>query len=194
MPLQSEISVRRAVDSCCRLPFLRHTPLKELYRLARHMSEVAFEPGEVLLRQVRGDVRLVVWSKGLAVVHPHLCLSEVAFAPGEALLRQARAGGQQCARTFVCVLACTRRLRECTVWVCVLAWGVRVRKGGNVPTAARVGVHARPRPYEYNTRRARAHTSHALQPPSSRAAAWGPMGPAGGVRTACCAFRHQSFG
>lgn len=50
--LQSEISVRRAVDSCCRLPFLRHTPLKELYRLSRHMHEATFKPGDMVLQQV----------------------------------------------------------------------------------------------------------------------------------------------
>ncbi|EFJ40219.1 hypothetical protein VOLCADRAFT_108266 [Volvox carteri f. nagariensis] len=51
MAMQSEISVRRAVDCCCRLPFLRHTPLKELYRLSRHLQEVTFQPGEVVLHQ-----------------------------------------------------------------------------------------------------------------------------------------------
>ncbi len=44
--------MRRAVDSCCRLPFLRHTPLKELYRLARHANEVAFAEGQTVLHQV----------------------------------------------------------------------------------------------------------------------------------------------
>ncbi|GFR46325.1 hypothetical protein Agub_g7892, partial [Astrephomene gubernaculifera] len=70
MAMQSEISIRRAVDSCCRLPFLRHTPLKELYRLARHIHEAAFEPGEVILHQgrengflyflIRGEVAVVL--------------------------------------------------------------------------------------------------------------------------------------
>lgn len=58
MHMHVEVGVRRAVDRCCRLPFLRHTPLKELYRLARHVTEVRAERGDAVLVQVR-----MVWGE-----------------------------------------------------------------------------------------------------------------------------------
>ncbi len=33
----AETLVQQTVASCCRLPFLRHTPLKELFRLSRNL-------------------------------------------------------------------------------------------------------------------------------------------------------------
>ena len=45
--------MQHAVNCCCRLPFLRHTPLKELYRLAKYLSETRYKKGDVLIQQVR---------------------------------------------------------------------------------------------------------------------------------------------
>ena len=70
MAMQQDIAVRDAVDTCCRLPFLRHTPLGELYKLSKHLETVRFAKGETILRQgkdntqvfllVEGEVELVV--------------------------------------------------------------------------------------------------------------------------------------
>lgn len=44
-----------------RLPFLRHTPLKELYKLSKHLTASRFNRGDVLISQVR----LLTWKDWL---------------------------------------------------------------------------------------------------------------------------------
>ena len=53
MEMQQAILVRNAVDMCCRLPFLRHMPLKELFKLSKHLESVKFSKGQTILKQVR---------------------------------------------------------------------------------------------------------------------------------------------
>ncbi|GAX73443.1 hypothetical protein CEUSTIGMA_g895.t1 [Chlamydomonas eustigma] len=70
MTLQLELSVTKAVDVCCRLPFLRHTPLKEMFKLSKYLDMVKMKIGDVVLSQgrdnssvfllVEGEVELVV--------------------------------------------------------------------------------------------------------------------------------------
>lgn len=45
--LHREAHVARLVDALCRLPCLRHTPIKELHRLACHLKEATYQPGEL---------------------------------------------------------------------------------------------------------------------------------------------------
>ena len=47
--------------AACRLPFLRHTPLKELYKLSKHLTASRFNRGDVLISQVR----LLTWTDWL---------------------------------------------------------------------------------------------------------------------------------
>jgi hypothetical protein len=49
----AEAAATAAVDACCGVPALRHTPVRELRRLARHLRRSEFAPGEVLLQQGR---------------------------------------------------------------------------------------------------------------------------------------------
>ncbi|WIA09516.1 hypothetical protein OEZ85_008912 [Tetradesmus obliquus] len=51
--LHREAHVARLVDALCRLPCLRHTPIKELHRLACHLKEATYQPGQMLLHQGR---------------------------------------------------------------------------------------------------------------------------------------------
>jgi hypothetical protein len=44
--LDADARVAAAASACCRIPALRHTPVRELLRLARHLTAVAFQPGE----------------------------------------------------------------------------------------------------------------------------------------------------
>ena len=50
--MQQELLVRNAVDLCCRLSFLRHTPLKELFKLSKYLETVHFHKGQTILKQV----------------------------------------------------------------------------------------------------------------------------------------------
>jgi hypothetical protein len=52
MEMQQELLVRNAVDLCCRLSFLRHTPLKELFKLSKYLETVHFHKGQTILKQV----------------------------------------------------------------------------------------------------------------------------------------------
>ncbi|WIA29595.1 hypothetical protein OEZ86_012085 [Tetradesmus obliquus] len=48
--LHREAHVARLVDALCRLPCLRHTPIKELHRLACHLKEATYQPGEACVQ------------------------------------------------------------------------------------------------------------------------------------------------
>jgi hypothetical protein len=50
--MQQNMLLLQSVNACCRLPFLRHTPLKELYRLAKYLNEVKYSQGDIILHQV----------------------------------------------------------------------------------------------------------------------------------------------
>lgn len=50
--MQQNMLLLQSVNACCRLPFLRHTPLKELYRLAKYLNEVKYTQGDIILHQV----------------------------------------------------------------------------------------------------------------------------------------------
>jgi hypothetical protein len=45
--LHQEYVVARTLDLICRIPALRHSPLKELSRLAAHLKESTYTQGEV---------------------------------------------------------------------------------------------------------------------------------------------------
>ncbi|KAG1673781.1 hypothetical protein FOA52_002350, partial [Chlamydomonas sp. UWO 241] len=70
MEMQTEISELQSVDACCRLPFLRHTPLKELFKLSRHLRRMTCLRGDAVITQgaenssifflLEGDVEVVV--------------------------------------------------------------------------------------------------------------------------------------
>eukprot|EP00798_Chlamydomonas_sp_ICE-L_P005839 gene5839-6124_t len=47
MHMQMDLLVQTNVDHCCRLPFLRHTPLRELFRLSCYLQVGASEPIQV---------------------------------------------------------------------------------------------------------------------------------------------------
>ncbi len=54
--MAAEAMVQQAVSACCRLPFLRHSPLKEMFRLSRNLTWSTYKKGEVRRGQdERGD-------------------------------------------------------------------------------------------------------------------------------------------
>jgi Leucine-rich repeat (LRR) protein/CRP-like cAMP-binding protein len=59
--MQLDLMVQREVDACCRLPFLRHTGLKELFDLAKHLQVVTFSKGDVLLSQGKEALKSPVY-------------------------------------------------------------------------------------------------------------------------------------
>eukprot|EP00798_Chlamydomonas_sp_ICE-L_P007711 gene7711-879_t len=70
MHMQMDLLVQKNVDHCCRLPFLRHTPLRELFRLSRYLQEETFSRGTTILQQgkentslhflIQGEVEIVI--------------------------------------------------------------------------------------------------------------------------------------
>ncbi|GBF90234.1 hypothetical protein Rsub_03367 [Raphidocelis subcapitata] len=70
----AEAAAAAAVDACCGVPALRHTPVRELRRLARHLRRVEFAPGEMLLhqgREVGGVFILLAGTVRLQVARQH---------------------------------------------------------------------------------------------------------------------------
>ncbi|GLI67818.1 hypothetical protein VaNZ11_012099, partial [Volvox africanus] len=145
MAMQSEISVRRAVDSCCRLPFLRHTPLKELYRLSRYLQEVTFQPGEVVLNQgrengfiyflVSGEVQVVLdlpdTSEPLALAAAMAALSGCKLTPQQAQALAAHAAAAPAATGH----GAGRLARDSIIHTTVTADGTAPPNGGSAPAA-----------------------------------------------------------
>ena len=43
--VQQDVVRVRMMEMCCRLPCLRHTPIKELHRISKYMKETTFRPG-----------------------------------------------------------------------------------------------------------------------------------------------------
>lgn len=111
--LQSEARGASLAARCCRVPSLRHTPVRELTRLAKHLRTTHYAPGDVLLAQgkevsgvhilIAGSVQLVVAAR------PHMA-AVTAAAGGET----GRAGpgqlvvlGTRCALLGVLISGCS---------------------------------------------------------------------------------------
>jgi len=69
--LNAQAHVAAIVPLCCRVPSLRHTPVRELHRLARHLRWVSFQPGEVLLHQGREITGVFILHSGTVQLQVH---------------------------------------------------------------------------------------------------------------------------
>ncbi|GIL56568.1 hypothetical protein Vafri_11902, partial [Volvox africanus] len=152
MAMQSEISVRRAVDSCCRLPFLRHTPLKELYRLSRYLQEITFQPGEVVLNQgrengfiyflVSGEVQVVLdlpdTSEPLVLAAAMAALSSCKLTPQQAQALAAHVAATPAATGY----GAGRLARDSIIHTTVTADGTAPPNGGAAPAALALAAAA----------------------------------------------------
>ncbi|KAI8463433.1 MAG: hypothetical protein J3K34DRAFT_526994 [Monoraphidium minutum] len=92
--LNAEAHAAAAAAECCRVPSLRHMPVRELTRLARHLRRAEFGPGEVLIHEGReiagvfiltaGSVQLQVAGRAPAGGQPAAAAGEEAAAAGAA--------------------------------------------------------------------------------------------------------------
>eukprot|EP00775_Hariotina_reticulata_P011127 gene11127-11281_t len=92
--LNQEVQLSQRVSLCCRIPVLRHTPLRDLYRLAGHMRESSYQPGQVLLQQGKEvlDIHFLMQGQVQILYSPEHAASPVASArPSSRALQPAAA-------------------------------------------------------------------------------------------------------